>query len=168
MKPVHIEFIENTRWRWVWGGALVVGGCLLAYCVWRAGQINQATQQESARIATLQTQLQLLRTPAPPAQADPRSASTQLATQLLQLDLNKAFAAAENLQAPGTRLRGLTLEATANTLRLEYELDSMDKASTITEALNTGYEGRPWQLESVSAATAPTFRGQWVGQLKKL
>jgi hypothetical protein len=167
MKPVHIEFIENTRWRWVWGGALVVGGCLLAYCVWRAGQISEATQQEGARIAAAQTQLELLRTPAPTV-ADPRSNSNQLAAQLLQLDLNKAFATIENLQAPGARLRGLTLDATANTLRLEYELDAVDKASTVTEALNTGYESRPWQLESVSAAAPPVFRAQWVAQLKKL
>lgn len=167
MNPVHIEFVENTRWRWVSGGALVVGGCLLAYCMWRADQISQATQQEGARIAAAQTQLQLLRTPAPTV-ADPRGASTQLAAQLLQLDLNKAFATIENLQAPGARLRGLTLDATSNTLRLEYELDAVDKASTITEALNTGYDVRPWQLESVSAAAPPVFKGQWVVQLKKL
>lgn len=167
MKPVHIEFIENTHWRWVWGAALVASVGLLAYGVWRADVLHLGTQQETARAAALQTQLQLLRTP-PPAQVDPRSNSTQLAAQLLQWDLNKAFAAVENLQAPGARLRGLTLEATANTLRLEYELDAMDKAATITEALNAGYESRPWQLESVSAATAPMFRGQWVAQLKKL
>jgi hypothetical protein len=167
MRAAHIEFIENTRWRWVWGGALAVCVCLLAYGVWRAGLISQASQQESARIAQAGTELQLLRTPAPTV-ADPRSPSTQLAAQLLQLDLNKAFAAAENLQTPGARLRGFTLDATANTLRLEYELDSVDKAATITQALNTGYDARPWQLESVSAATAPLFRGQWVGQLKKL
>jgi hypothetical protein len=58
-------------------------------------------------------------------------------------------------------------DATANTLHLEYELDSVDKAATITKALNTGYDGRPWQLESVSAAPAPLFRRQWVRQLKK-
>jgi hypothetical protein len=59
------------------------------------------------------------------------------------------------------------LDATANTLRLEYELDSVDKAATITKALNTGYDARPWQLESVSAATAPLFRGPWVGAAQK-
>jgi hypothetical protein len=60
------------------------------------------------------------------------------------------------------------LDATANTLRLEYELDSVGKAATITKALNTGYDARRWQLESVSAATAPLFRGRGWAQLKKL
>jgi hypothetical protein len=95
--------------------------------------------------------------------------------------LNPVFASAENLQEPGVRLRSLTLEAAEGSLRLEYDLESMVKASAITDLLNTGFEQRPWQLESVSGSadiatvggmpmppTTSGFRGAWTVQLKKL
>lgn len=45
---------------------------------------------------------------------------------------------------------------TAGVLRLEFELGAMAKASTVTEALNGGYESRPWQLESVTGGGSGT------------
>jgi hypothetical protein len=87
------------------------------------------------------------------------------------------FASAENLKETGVRLRNLNLDGAAGVLRLEFELGAMDKASTVTEALNGGYERRPWQLESVTGAgggsqigfaSAQVVRGLWFVQLSKL
>ena len=109
--------------------------------------------------------------------ADPRYASAEQAARLLQLDLNKAFAVVENIKEPGVRLRSMQLEPAGNTLRLEYELDAMAKATLITELLNAGYDVPPWQLESVSASggnqvsympTGQAVRGIWSAQLSNL
>lgn len=146
----------------------VVGG--VAW-LWQLAELT--AQQENARIAAVREQLLQIRTPVA-TQADPRRTSSAQAAQLLQRDLNLAFSTVEHLQEPGARLRGLSWEAAANTLRLEYALDSVLKAATVTEALNAGDERRPWQLESVGGAGAngasgsvsmtsgpPAFRGVW-------
>ncbi len=95
----------------------------------------------------------------------------------MQLDLNKAFAVVENIREPGVRLRSMQLEPAGNTLRLEYELDAMAKATLITELLNAGYDVPPWWFESVSASgsaqaaylpVTQTVRGIWSVQLGKL
>lgn len=183
MKPVQIEFIENQRWRWIWALAVIVCLTLLSVLAWRWAQLNTALAQENEHIAALQAQLQQHSAPVQ-NKADPRQASAEQAAQWLQQDLNKGFATAENLQEPGVRLRGLTLENTSGVLRLEYDLDSVVKASAVTEALNAGYESRPWRLEGVSGSgadglvgqgsttpmvpVAPVFRGVWSVRLKSL
>lgn len=180
MKPVQIEFIEDHRWRWVWASALVCCLGIVGGLAWRGHQAEQAAQQERARISAVREHLQQLRTPAT-IPVDPRRTSSELAAQLLQRDLNLAFSTVEHLQEPGARLRGLAWEAAANTLRLEYALDSVLKASAVTEALNAGDDRRPWQLESVGGGGAngasgsvsmvsgpPAFRGVWSVQLQKL
>lgn len=180
MKPVHIEFIEDRRWRWVWASALVCCLGVVGGVIWQWQQVEQARRAENSRISTVQEQLLQLRTPAP-IPADPRRTSSALAAQLLQRDLNLAFATVEHLQEPGARLRGLAWEAAANTLRLEYALDSVLKAAAVTEALNAGDDHRPWQLESVGGGGAngasgsvsmvpgpPAFRGVWSVKLQKL
>ena len=116
---------------------------------------------------------------------NPRQASLAKSAQLLQEDVNQLFAAAENLQEPGVQLRSLVFEGV---LRLEYGLESLQKASVVTTQLNLGYEHKPWQLESVissgSAARLPVaglpmlnlmpsqptsqFRGIWSVDIKKL
>ncbi|OGB31673.1 MAG: hypothetical protein A3F78_11940 [Burkholderiales bacterium RIFCSPLOWO2_12_FULL_61_40] len=180
MKPVHIEFIEDARWRWVWAGALLCSLGVAGEVAWHWYQTEQTAQQENARITAVRERLQQLRTPAP-IPADPRHSSSAQAAQLLQQDLNLAFSTVEHLQEPGARLRGLAWEAAANTLRLEYALDSVIKAAAVTEALNAGDDRRPWQLESVGGGGAngasgsvsmvsgpPAFRGVWSVKLQKL
>ena len=183
MKPVHIEFAENRRWRVVWAFAAAMSLFLLGAVGWRWTQLHSRAMQESDRIAALQVQLQKARAPIQ-ARIDPRQARAEQAAQLLQQDLNKVFATAENLNESGVRLRGMTLDNTASVLRLEYDLDAIVKASAVTEALNGGYETRPWQLEGVSGAavggsmgigstiptvpTAAVYQGRWVAQLKGL
>jgi hypothetical protein len=180
MKPVRLDFIEDRRWRLVWSAALVCALALAGNLIWRLVPIYEAQGEEQALIAAAQLQLQNKPTSVQ-GEANPRFASLSQAAQLLQQDLNPAFASAENLQEPGVRLRSLTLEAGEGSLRLEYDLESMVKASAITDLLNTGYEQRPWQLESVSGSadsgtvggmpmtpTTSGFRGVWTVQLKKL
>lgn len=175
MKPVQINFVPDTRWRRLWAAAALCVLGLIGTAGWYVWQINAAIKELEARIGTAQQQLKDLRLPSP---TDPRYASAEQAARLLQQDLNKAFAAVENLKEPGVRLRNLHLDAAANALRLEYELDSVGKASTITELLNTGYDNHPWQLESVNTAGGSTqagfmpmaqaVRGIWAVQLGKL
>jgi hypothetical protein len=178
MRPVHIAFIEDRRWRWVWIFVALCCTGMLGGTVWQWKQKDQAIREVIERIGTLQTQLQILRTPVV-VKTDPRQGSTQLATQLLQQDLNLVFATPENLQITGVRLRSLSLETASGTLRLEYEMDSITKAAALTESLNMGYEQRPWRLDGVSGAVsggnaigrsiAPVmFRGTWSVQLKRL
>lgn len=72
----------------------------------------------------------------------------------------------------------MQLEPAGNTLRLEYELDAMAKATLITELLNAGYDVPPWQLESVTSTSnnslvgvmlvGQAVRGIWFVQLGKL
>lgn len=157
MKPVHIEFIDNTHWRWVWMATLLSGLGLMAFFIWQSVHLDHAVAQERSHISAIASKVDL---PSAPAQTkeDPRWASMLQAAQSLQLDLNKAFAAAENIQQVGVRLRSLSLENSSTTLRLEYELSSMDQSSTITEALNAGYEQRPWHLESVKSTSTNGVR----------
>jgi hypothetical protein len=180
VKSVHIEFIQSRRARTVWAIAAFLSLCVLGGVAWRWGEIDRAVRNEREQISAAQLQLQKLNKPVQ-KKADPRQVSVEKAVQLLRQDLNKVFATAENLREPGVRLRGLNLEAAANSLRLEYELDSMVKASVVTEALNNGYELRPWQLESVSGTSegrppgsvavvpaAPVFQGIWLSQFGAL
>lgn len=175
MKSVQIEFIEDQRWRFIWIAALIYGLGLLASLVWRWETLEQSIREESELISEVQLRLQ--RIPAPVHhKVNPRHTSLSLAAKFLGQDLNNAFATVENLQEPGIRLRSLSLETVVDSLRLEYDLDSMVKASTLTEALNTGYEYRPWQLESISGPAGEglmvsgtsSFRGTWSVQLKRL
>lgn len=183
MKPVHIEFADNRRWRVVWLFTAALCLVLLGAVGWRWAQLHSRAMQENDRVTALQVQLQKARVPIQ-VKIDPRRASAEQAAQWLQQDLNKVFATAESLNEPGVRLRGMTLDNTSGVLRLDYDLDSIVKASAVTEALNAGYENRPWQLEGVSGAaggssmgigstipTVPTtavYQGRWAVQLKRL
>jgi hypothetical protein len=124
-----------------------------------AKEVGEGVSASQARLAELQTPVKTV--------SDPRAASVEVVLQLLKLDLNKPFSTAENLEEPGVRLRSLSLDAASDSLKLEYELDSVVKATAVTEALNAGYETRPWRLESVSASDSQ-FRGVWSVRMRDL
>lgn len=173
MKPIRIEFIEDTRWRAVWTMTVLACTIIVGYTVWQ-------WRVDAAAIKAIEEQIADVKRKAAEVQAaqnrvDPRGASVKAMTKLLQRDLNKVFAVVENVQEPGVRLRSLSLDESSGSLRLEYELESMAHASTVTTALNAGYERGPWQLENVSGALAQrtgggqqAFRGSWSAQLDKL
>jgi hypothetical protein len=180
MKPLQYEFVEPTAWRWVWGFALIAGVCIAgAGLVAYQKTVTQHTALQD-KLATLQGQLTRAQVQ-PIVAGSPQLASLQRVAKHVQQDMNVVFAAPENLQESGTRLKGLTWDASSNTLKLEFELDSVVQASAVTLALNTGYDAGPWQFESVSSAgvqstavgnglqlNLPSFRGVWwvdVGRL---
>lgn len=169
MKSIQINFVEDWRWPWLWAGALLCSLGLLGTWLGRWLPIQQATAEQHAQITTLQQRLQGLNDLAQSARqqrqarqdsAQPRQASLAQAAQLLQQNPNAVFAAAENLQAPGFRLRSLSLQAGANRLRLEYELATLAEVAALSELLNGGDEQRPWQLENVSRASGNSAMGE--------
>ena len=176
MKAIAIDFVLDKRWRWIWAAVAFCAVCLAGAVAVYWQKAIQATRDIESRANLSQQQIAQLNARRVVA-ADPKQASAEQAVQLLQQDLNKVFASAENLKEIGVRLRNLNLDGTAGVLRLEFELDAMAKASTVTEALNGGYESRPWQLESVTGAggggqigfaSAQMVRGLWFVQLSKL
>lgn len=178
MKSIDIDFVADKRWRWVWAAAALCAVCLAGAVGLYWQKTKRALQDIESRSAITQQQITQLNARRVVV-ADPRQASAEQAVQVLQQDLNKVFASAENLKETGVRLRGLTLDGAAGVLRLEFELDAMPTASIVTAALNGGYESRPWQLESVTGvggggggqigfASAQVVRGLWVVQLNKL
>ena len=172
MKPVRMQYVQSGRWRAVWGVALLAIAVLVGSAGWHWLQRGGQTRDIDTRIAEIKVQIRRAQTPVVVA-VDPRHTSTEQAIRHLRTDYNKVFAVVENLNEPGARLRALTLDVSSNTLRLEYDLDSVVKASAVTAALNAGYEARPWRLDSVAASngsmaagvvpTVPvvTFRGVW-------
>lgn len=176
MKAIDIDFVVDKRWRWIWATVAFCALCLAGAVAFYWQKSNEATRDIESRVNLVKQQMAQLNARRVIV-ADPKQASAEQAVQLLQQDLNKVFASAENLKETGVRLRNLNLDGTAGVLRLEFELDAMGKASTVTEALNGGYESRPWQLESVTGAgggsqigfaSAQMVRGLWFVQLSKL
>jgi hypothetical protein len=176
MKAIAIDFVADKSWRWIWAAAALCAVCVAGGVALYWQKINQATRDIESRVGLVKQQIAQLNARRVVV-ADPKQASAGQAVQLLQQDLNKVFASAENLKEIGVRLRNMNLDGTAGVLRLEFELDAIAKASAVTEALNGGYESRPWQLESVTGAggggpigfaSAQMVRGLWFVQIDKL
>jgi hypothetical protein len=153
MTPIHIDFFEYRRWVWVYAGALAIcfamGSAFALH--WRFMQ--RSIQTERQDIAALQSRLYQSKKPVP-IKPDQRYASTLKAIHQLNMDLNPAFAAAENLKINGVQLTGFVLDVGAEKLRLDYEVESLSKAAQVTEMLNAGNESKPWKMESVTGSTA--------------
>lgn len=177
MKAIHIDFVADKRWHWIWATAALCTLCLAGATTMYWKKTNRATREMESRATATQNKIAQLNAQQVVV-TDPRQASAEQAVQLLQQDLNKVFASAENLKETGVRLRGLNFDVTAGVLRLEFELDAMQTASIVTAALNGGYENRPWQLESVTVAgggagqigftSAQGVQGLWFVQVGKL
>jgi hypothetical protein len=152
MKTLNIQFIHAKHWLWLWCFAMLGLAVLLITYAPRYYQL--AKQRHSAQTQATQLSQQALPAPAAPKPADPRSAHSQQVASALQNDLNRVFTLVEAVKEPNTRLRNLSLDTPSSTVRLEYELDSMARASSVTLSLNAGYPEGPWRLESINAATA--------------
>ena len=173
MKAISIEFVLSRAWRWVWGIAMVLLLGVLAIAGWKWYHIAQVSKSTRQALVEARAQLQKLSQREAPA-ADPRATSLQQASDLLQRNLNAAFTAAENMKEPGTKLKSLSYDAMANTLRLDYELDSVARSSSVTAVLNSGYETQPWSLDTVTAisgnqtgisASTTGARASWTGRI---
>jgi hypothetical protein len=176
MKQIRIDFVMERGWRWIWAAAAVAVLCIAGLVGWQVQKSMKTFRGIEDQIAITKEKMPIPGPPPLPV-VDLKHASSEQAAKLLQQDLNKVFSSAENLKEPGVRLRSLTLDNLSSTVRLEFELDALPKASSLTDALNVGYEDRPWQIESVNGAgsniasgfaTTQTFRGLWFAQLDKL
>jgi hypothetical protein len=176
MKPIRIDFAQDRRWQWLWPAAAISGLCIIGLAGWQWRQNSAAAHGMESRTEALRVQLARLSAPKEAA-FNPKQASAEQAGKLLRQDLNKVFASVENLKEPGIRLRQLSLDGTSGTLRLEFELDTVAKAASLTAVLNAGYEHKPWQLESITGATntnpmgfagGSAIRGLWFVDLGKL
>jgi hypothetical protein len=153
MKALHIDFVPRTQWRSIWLLAVVAAAALAATTLptyWKLYR-HQRSLEQSILLLRQQTV-----SPATPSTmpTDPRVANSRQAADLLQRDLNSVFTLIESVKEPQVRLRNLSLDSAAGTARIEYELDSIPRASSVTVTLNAGYEQGPWQLESISATSA--------------
>jgi ABC-type multidrug transport system fused ATPase/permease subunit len=150
MKALHVDFVTRTQWRSIWLLAVVAAVAAVATTLatyWKVYQ-NQRNLEQS--ILLLRQKAVAPTTPST-MPTDPRVANSRQAADLLQHDLNSVFTLVESIKAPNFRLRNLSLDSSAGTVRLEYELDSIPSAASLTLALNTGYSDHPWRLESVLA-----------------
>lgn len=148
MKAVSIDFVLRRTWKGVWMVAAVV---VLGLLIWHA--IRSATLLDDIR--TLDDKLSAsqfeLKKADQKAKANPRSASIRTANKALSVDLNKPFAALENMSVPGVLLVGASFDVSNDGLRVEYALESMSKAAEVTDYLNMGYDTRPWVMENVTS-----------------
>ncbi len=152
MKTLNIQFIHTRHWQGLWCIALMCFAGLLIIYATRYHTLY--TKEQSTQVLINQLGKQAAPIPVQPKPVDPRSANVQLVASTLQNDLNRVFTLVEAVKEPNARLRNLSLDTPSNTLRLEYELDSMARASSVTVLLNAGYPEGPWRLESVNAAAA--------------
>jgi hypothetical protein len=177
MTPVRIEFVSLPHWRLVWLATLVICLGLLGVTIWRSQQVRGLDQTQRDRIFALQ-QLGEKDSRRPPINiANPRRANVQRVHGLLQHDPNKLFATIENLQVPGVVLHAVTFDTAANMLRLEFDLNSLEKSSTVTLMLNAGHDDAPWRMEkiirgvetnpSTPASSMATYQGTWIAQVAR-
>jgi hypothetical protein len=186
MKALHIDFVPSTQWRTIWLVAAIAAVTMAAIALPKYLNLYQVQRNLDQSIADLRKQATA---PAIPVMVpiDPRFANAQTAAEMLQLDLNRVFTLIESIKEPSTRLRNLSIDSAAGTARVDYELDSIPRASALTAALNAGYDQAPWRLESISAIAAgfaPTsgvgtgqtanpsaaglYRAQWSANINKL
>jgi hypothetical protein len=180
MKSIHVDFIPSRLWRAIWViTATAVAAMVMAYLpiYWKSYQEQRQIQNA---IALLRQQAAPPPLPAPiKQQADPRLGSSHQAAEVLQRDINGVFTIIEAIKEPHVRLRNLSIDNTGNLVRLEYELDSVPRASSLTLALNAGYAQTPWKLESINLISTSKelqpglpsvslYRGQWSAALDKL
>ena len=155
MKKINIEFIEDYRWRFLWAlTAISCFGSVIAMS-WFGYQNFQKKRDITQQIQNTRSKM-----PGAPevvaAKKDSKHTSSLRSALLLQFDLNKIFNTIENIAEPSARLVNMTFDGSTGKLRLEYELVSVENAVVLTEKLNSGYEIRPWQLESLSTTRSST------------
>ncbi len=181
MKPMYFDFAAKPIFRRIWQLFAVLATLILMVFGGQISQFKQKNETIDAQAREAQAKFSILQAkPAAtsqPSHAPAFSRQANLAAQLLQTDLSKAFASLENLKIPGVRLQSLTLNASQNLVEVEFEFSQLGQTSDISEALMSGYAKSPWQLMSANAlarastqsASAGTgFTGRWQAKLDQL
>jgi hypothetical protein len=152
MKRIRIDFVESSAWQFTWLITALIAASIGGYFSW---QYTLASKENAAffdQLIVMQGTLDKIKKDTS-SKVDPRSASNKKAVTQVRQDLNKAFAVIEIVDVAGTRLTSFSVDTSADLVRVEYVLEQTVKATEITEALNSGYDKRPWQLDRVTDAT---------------
>lgn len=181
MKPMHFDFAAKPLYPKIWLAFALSLACIFALFGWQMHQLSQQSRSLAEQAKQLQAKRSQLGAISPPViqpQYSPAfSKQASQAAQLLTIDLNKAFAALENLIIPGVRLQTLNINAAQNLIEVEFEFAQLSQASDISEALTAGYSKAPWQLVSTNAVSrgapqaasaGPAFTGRWQAKLAQL
>lgn len=178
MKPISIEFVRSPRWLAVWAPAFLLVGIALGVTYMKTRARAAVTDGIVTQALALQAQahaLQAERSKATDAgSADQKSIQLRAISRVLQRDWNVPFASIENLSEPGTKLLSFSADAASDSVRVEYEVDSMSHAAALTAALNAGYETPPWKLDSATASAArgrpgvEAMRATWTTKVEML
>lgn len=170
MKSVQISFVEPKAWKAVWAGAGLVLLCIVTFTgiqLWQLHQSKAALQAELDQLQAQRLQQQAHQSPASPV-VNLRSASEAAAARLLQRDWNVVFDAIETPALAKVRLVQFSFDAQTGQSMLEYELERMEQAVQVTEALNATESGHVvWQLERLENTTQSSVgsvgrvRGVW-------
>jgi hypothetical protein len=176
MKAIQIDFVRRKHWIVLWVLAAVAG--LAMVTVWSLQYKELSDQRRSIASAAQQLVTATAPTLEVPKPPDPKSAQYVQAANMLQHDLNRVFTLIEVIKEPNSRLRNLSIDTASQQVRVDYELDSLARATSVTLSLNAGYIESPWRLESINA-TAPIlvpgavtpagqYRAIWSSRLEKL
>lgn len=149
MKALRIEFIPDPFGKRLWLMASV--GLFLSLSFWGYGHYQRSqVRDEIARQWSAVEQTRKHNAMEATRPLDAKKKRLQQISQALRWDINPVFAVIENVNVSGTLLKTMQLDNDSKILRLEFLLESPDKASLVSDALNSGNEQRPWILERVS------------------
>jgi hypothetical protein len=155
MKALHVEFVAPRAWLIVWTIAGLLLGAMVVSFAWKGMSTSRDNTRSADQSVAVRNELISWKlsknTP-----AKPRDTSTVKAMSDVLFDQNKVFAVVESVDVSGTRLASFSFDAAAGILRIEYTMEAATKAAEITEALNAGYENRPWQLDRVTSTNPST------------
>lgn len=153
MTPLRMNYVAPKAWIWSWLGVAVVVAALSGYFAWKVHALASAASAATAAIDIARAEIEKQRRPIL-SKPLPRGQSASRVIALLQWDVNKVFSTTENVDVAGTRLTSMTLDLASGNLGLEYALEQSTLAQTVTEALNSGYENKPWQLSRITNDTS--------------
>lgn len=165
MKSIRIEFIPANEWRIAWGCAAFVIGALLVGSAWHLNATNAQAQLADAELEKLQ---QFLSSNNSQIKSSAYSSSAAQAAKVLQHDLNKVFSGLESLTIPGARLKSIQLDVASNTVRIEFELDSIATSDLVSNHLNSGYSAPPWRIASITSAGGNRVISNVIGDTRPL
>lgn len=162
MKALHLDYIERRSWISVW---ILAAAILFGLLVLMSRQVITTLgdlQTLDEKSISIQNKIETARGKNN-VSVNPQVPSIQLTSRALQLDLNKPFAALENMAIPGVLLVNVSFDMASDGLRVEYSMESISKAAEVTEYLNAGYDTRPWVMESLTSNVEATPVNSLVG-----
>jgi hypothetical protein len=176
MKPIRIEFVPQRRWLVYWSGLCIVLVVTSGMFYTRQRAVDVARESLEAQSGKANVQIVAIR-PSSQHSSDANKAAADLSLSRaaqghLQQDWNPAFATIENVMEPGARLLQVSMDSASGNIRLEYEVESLAEATTLTSSMNSGIVAAPWNLESVTASSvtggSQRMHATWSAKLKDL